>query len=182
VGEEIASVHGAIERNFVPVRPRADGRRGRAKSDVDDCVLFLATFEGGATASFEATRLAAGHLNDHAIELNGDRGSLRFSFEDLNALHFFDATDKRPTQGWRRIEATGAEVRPWAANWWPEGHALGYEHGFVNMAADILGVLGGRKPPVPLPDFEDGFRTQRVLEAALISAREGAAVALASVE
>ncbi len=47
---------------------------------------------------------------------------------------------------------------------------LGYEHGFTNMAADILRVLGGEKPELPLPDFEDAYQTQRVLEAALRSA------------
>ena len=99
----------------------------------------------------------------------------------MNALHFFDATEKRATQGWRRIEATAAGVHPWVASWWPEGHGLGYEHTFVNMAADVLRVLGGKKPEVPIPDFEDAFKTQRVLEAALLSAREGAAVALADV-
>jgi predicted dehydrogenase len=181
VGEELVEVHGAIERNFVASRPKADGRRGRKKSDVDDCVLFLASFSGGATASFEATRLAAGHHNDHAIEIEGERGSLRFSFEDMNALHFFDATEKRVTQGWRRIEATAAGAHPWVGSWWPEGHGLGYEHTFVNMAADVLRVLGGKKPEAPIPDFEDAFKTQRVLEAALLSARQGAAVALADV-
>ena len=30
------------------------------RSTVDDCVLFLARFKGGAVASFEATRLATG--------------------------------------------------------------------------------------------------------------------------
>jgi predicted dehydrogenase len=49
------------------------------------------------------------------------------------------------------------------------------------MAADVLRVLGGAKPELPLPDFEDAFKTQRVLEAALISAREGSAVKLADI-
>jgi predicted dehydrogenase len=71
---------------------------------------------------------------------------------------------------------------PYAANWWPDAHVLGYEHGFVNMAADILRVLAGQPPAVPLPDFEDAWQTQRVLEAALISARERAAVKLEDVK
>jgi predicted dehydrogenase len=181
VGEEIAEVHGAVERTFIDER-RADGRRGRAKSDVDDCVLFLATFAGGATASFEASRLAAGHLNDPAIEINGERGSVRFSFEDMNALSFFDGKEKRAAQGWRRITATAPGVHPYIESWWPEGHGLGYEHTFVNMAADVLRVLGGRRPELPLPDFADALNTQRVLEAASISARTGYAVKLSDIE
>jgi predicted dehydrogenase len=169
VGEEIVEVHGAIERTVV---------KGRG---VDDCVLFLGTFESGATASFEASRLAQGHLNDHTIELNGENGSLRFAFEEMNALSFFDATGSRATQGWRKIVATAPGAHPYVESWWPEGHGLGYEHTFVNQAADMLRVLGGRRPVLPLADFDDAFRTQRVLEAALLSAREGAAVRLAEV-
>ena len=58
---------------------------------------------------------------------------------------------------------------------------LGYEHGFTNMAADIPRVLGRRKPEVPLPDFADGDETQRVLEAAMLSAGSRAAVKLSEV-
>jgi predicted dehydrogenase len=141
----------------------------------------LASFAGGATASFEATRLAPGHFNDNHIEINAERGSLRFSFEMMNILEVFDAREPRRMQGWKSIQCTAGGEHPYAANWWPEGHVLGYEHGFVNQAADIVRVLGGKKPLVPLPDFADAYQTQRVLEAAMISARERAAVLLAQV-
>ena len=180
VGEEIERVHGAIERTFVHERKKLDGK-GKGKSDVDDCVLFLASFAGGATASFEATRLAHGHQNDNSIELNGEKGSLRFAFEDMNLLHFFDADDEPRTAGWRRIMCTSGGNHPYAAQWWPDAHLLGYEHGFTNMAADIVRVLGGAEPELPLPDFEDAYQTQRVLEAALVSAREGCAVPLSEI-
>jgi predicted dehydrogenase len=49
------------------------------------------------------------------------------------------------------------------------------------MASDILNVLGGGRPLVPLPDFEDAYQTQRVLEAALVSARERRSVRMKEV-
>ena len=181
VGEELHEIHGAIERTFVKERelPGSPGKTGR--SDVDDCVLFLASFSGGATASFEATRLAHGHQNDNSIELNGEKGSLRFAFEDMNVLELCEAGDAR-TGGWKRIMCTSAGNHPYAASWWPDAHVLGYEHGFVNMAADICRVLAGGEPEVPLPDFEDAYQTQRVLEAALVSAREHASIKLSQVK
>jgi predicted dehydrogenase len=191
VGREVEEVHGAIERTFVERRPlpgtarsKLAGRKPKtARSDVDDCVLFLASFEGGATASFEATRLAHGHLNDNSIELNGELGSLRFAFEDMNLLWLAEASgpDGTRTAGWRRIMCTSAEHHPYAASWWPDAHVLGYEHGFVNMAADVLRALSGAEPEVPLCDFEDAYQTQRVLEAALASARGRAAVKLSEI-
>jgi predicted dehydrogenase len=180
-GDEVAEVHGAAARTFVRER-RVAGTRTRKKSDVDDALLFLASFRGGALASFEASRVATGHLNQNTIELDGERGALRFAFESMNELWFHDATLGPRSAGWRRIVATSAAGgHPWAASWWPDAHGLGYEHGFVNQAADMAQALGGREPVVPLPDFADAYETSRVLEAARIAVRERCAVPLREV-
>ena len=184
MGEEIVEVHGAVAPTFVHERPLAGapGQAGKTgRSDVDDAVLFLATFAGGAVASFEASRLSAPHQNASSIEIAGEKGSLRFDFEDMNLLHFHDASDGPREGGWRRIMCTSAGNHPYVASWWPDAHLLGYEHGFVNMLADVLRVLGGEEPEVPLPDFADAYETQRVLEAALLAARERRAVDLREV-
>jgi predicted dehydrogenase len=76
---------------------------------------------------------------------------------------------------------TSAGNHPYAAAWWPDAHVLGYEHGFVNMAADIVRVLAGGAPEVPLPDFADAWQTQRVLEAAVVAARERCSVRLSEI-
>jgi predicted dehydrogenase len=180
VGEEITEIHGAVERTFVRERALPGNPKRRGRSDVDDCVLFVASFAGGATACFEASRLAHGHQNDNGIEINGERGSLRFAFEDMNLLHVCESGDAR-TGGWKRIMCTSAGHHPYASAWWPDAHVLGYEHGFVNMAADVCRALAGAEPEVPLPDFADAFETQRVLEAALVSARERRALKLREV-
>ena len=149
---------------------------------MDDVVLFLATFKGGATASFEASRLAHGHQNRNTLEVNGEKGSLAFDFEDMNVLRYMDAGDDPTTAGWRRIMCTSAGNHPYADAWWPDAHVIGYEHGFTNMAADVVRALSGRKPLVPLPDFADAYETQRVLEAAMLSARERSAIKMSEVK
>lgn len=181
LGDEIVEVHGAVARTFITERV-IPGSTKTGKSDVDDAVLFLASFKGGAVASFEASRVAFGHQNDNSIEVNGEKGSLRFSFEDMNVLGYADATAPRATSGWTRIMATEGAHHPYVKAWWPSAHVLGYEHGFVNMAADILRVLAGQEPEAPLPDFDDAYQTQRVLEAALLSAKERTAIKLAQVK
>lgn len=181
LGDEIVEVHGAVARTFITERV-IPGSTKTGKSDVDDAALFLASFKGGAVASFEASRVAFGHQNDNSIEVNGEKGSLRFSFEDMNVLWHADATAPRATSGWTRIMATEGAHHPYVKAWWPSAHVLGYEHGFVNMAADILRVLAGQEPEAPLPDFDDAYQTQRVLEAALLSAKERTAIKLAQVK
>jgi predicted dehydrogenase len=176
--DEIDVVHGATSRTFVKQRKVPGG--GKARSDVDDALLFLAGFKGGAVASFEASRAATGHLNRNTIELNGSKGSLRFDFEDMNVLQLYEAKDGGQTDGWRRIMCTHPH-HTYAGAWWPDAHVLGYEHGFVNMAADILAVLAGGIPEVPMPDFADAYETQRVLEAALRAVQSRCAVKLSEV-
>jgi predicted dehydrogenase len=184
-GEEVTEVIGSVAETFIKEReiPQqgsaggiaagAAGAKGRmGKSDVDDAVLFIARMSGGGLASFEATRLATGNQNRNKIEINGEKGSVRFDFEDMNYLDYYDATQPRKQQGWTRIMVTHGGDHPYVGNWWPDAHIIGYEHGFINQAADIMSVLGGKQPVVPLPDFEDAYKTQQVLEAAIVSAEQ----------
>ena len=194
-GEEIVTVEGAIEHTFIEERAVIEGSAGgeiggagaataatTAPSTVDDAVLFLARLTGGGIASFEASRLATGYHNAHRFEIHGDRGALRFDFERMNELGFYDLTGAGATQGWTTIDVTrGPDGHPYAAAWWPASHGLGYEHAFVNQAADILAVIGGGTPLVPLPDFADALETQKVLHAAIESARDRTPVDIADV-
>lgn len=181
-GQEITEIPGAIVETFVKERALLDGSGRKGQSDVDDVVAFLARFSGGASASFEATRLAHGHQNRNTLEVNGTKGSASFDFEHMNLLRYCDATMPKRLRGWTEIMCTSAADHPWAGAWWPDAHVIGYEHGFVNMAADIVRVLGGEQPTAPLPDFEDAYRTQVVLEGALVAARERALVELSRFE
>ena len=193
-GEEITEISGAIAETFIKRRKLmtgvvAGGIAGGLKSSgktgpvtVDDCVLFLARFSGGAVASFEAARQATGNQNCNGFEINGTKGSIKFNFERMNELEFYDATLPRAVQGWTTIMCTHAGDHPYVDAWWPDAHLIGYEHGFVNQAYDILRVLGGQKPVVPLPDFNDAYQTQRVLEAVMLSVKAKGPVKLSAVK
>jgi hypothetical protein len=189
-GEEIVTVDGAIEHTFIEERALLEGGPGgeiagagattseaKGRSTVDDAVLFIGRLSGGGLASFEATRLATGYHNANRIEIHGERGAIRFDFERMNELGFYDASGDGATPGWTTIDVTrGGDGHPYAGAWWPDSHGLGYENTFVNQAADMLEVIGGGEPVVPLPDFADALETQKVLSAALISAREHAPI------
>jgi predicted dehydrogenase len=193
-GEEITEISGAIAETFIKERKLVAGATaggiaagvgagaGTGPVTVDDAVLFLARFSGGAVASYEAARQATGNQNRNGFEINGSRGAIKFDFERMNELQYYDATRPRAVQGWTTIMCTHGGDHPYSENWWPDAHVLGYEHGFVNQAYDILRVLEGQEPVVPLPDFADAYETQRVLEAALISAVEHRPVAIKDVK
>ena len=46
----------------------------------------------------------------------------------------------------------------------------------------MIRVLAGRKPVIPIPDFEDAYQTQRILEAGLIAAKTKAWVKMTQVK
>ena len=175
-GDEIIEVTGALETRFIQQRPVPGG--GTGPSTVDDCVGFLARFRSGAVGSFEASRLATGHANSNRLEINGELGSLSFDVERMNELEWFDNTVDAGRRGWTTIMCTTAGVHPYVEAYWPPGHALGYEHQFISQAADMIREISGGSAVVALADFDDAYRTQRVLDAALISARQRQAVSL----
>ena len=59
---------------------------------------------------------------------------MKFDFERMNELQYYDATLPRAVQGWSTIMCTHGGDHPYVANWWPDAHIIGYEHGFTNQA------------------------------------------------
>ncbi len=163
---EIAEVTGMLT-TFIPERPLPDGS-GMGKVTVDDTAAFLARFQSGATGVFETSRVALGRKNFMHIEINGSRGSIFWNAEDPNWLWLYSLDDPPAIRGFRKIMVT-EEVHPYAQNWWPTGHILGYEHTFVHAVLEFCEALGeGRNPT---PDFLDGVKAQAVLEAVAASGR-----------
>lgn len=180
-GEEITEVVAHME-TFVKERPtgamigglsaatnKKGGKVEMAKINVDDAVVMLARLSGGGVGTFEATRFAQGEKNGSKIEINGEKGAIKFAFEDMNWLEFYDASLNAREQGWIKISATTGE-HPYAGAYWPAGHIIGYEHTFINQASDILKVIGDGDYKKMQPDFENAAKTQAVLAAASESA------------
>ena len=132
-------------------------------------------FENGALGSFEATRFATGRKNHLTFEIYGSEGALAFDLERMNELQFYSRQDPEHARGFRTILAT-EPVHPYVAHWWPPGHTIGYEHTFVHAVADFIEAI--ERGTTIEPNFEDGVRCIRVLEAGLQSAASGARVSV----
>ena len=194
-GDEVEEVVGATMETVIKERNILEGTGGeisgrgastalkKGASTVDDIVLFIARMESGALATFEATRLSTGYKNNNRLEIHGEKGAIRFNFESMNELDFYDATQPENVQGWTTINVTNGNAdHPYAGAWWPVAHILGYEHSFINQTADILNVLGGREALVPLPDFADSYKVQRILAAVVESDKNRAPVKLSEIQ
>ncbi|MER2135798.1 MAG: Gfo/Idh/MocA family oxidoreductase [Arthrobacter sp.] len=178
-GKKLTEVSGILE-TLVDSRPLPDsggadgglgGPRGtgtaRGTVTVDDVALFTGRFEDGVLATFEATRMATGRKNALRLEVSGTAGAVSFDLEDLNFLEFYDFTAPGDRQGFTRIMVT-EPVHPYVSAWWPAGHSLGYEHGFVHQARDFVDAIAGGSQPAP--SFADGLQVQEVLDSVSRSA------------
>jgi predicted dehydrogenase len=194
-GDEVSEVVGATLETVVKERVILESGGGEISgrgaatgqkmgaSTVDDIVLFVARMASGAVATFEASRLSTGYKNANRLEIHGEKGAIRFNFERMNELDWFDATLPEELQGWSTINVTNGNAgHPYAGAWWPVAHILGYEHSFINQAADIFSVLGGQDAVVPLPDFSDAYQVQRVLAAVVESDKHRSPVGLADIK
>ncbi len=172
-----------LQKTFITSRPLVQKMEGlsaqasadapRGTVDVDDGTVFIAEFENGALGVFEATRFAQGHKNDLSIEINGDKGSIKFVFERMNELQYYSADDEPGTQGFRLIQATEG-IHPYMTAWWPTGHVIGYEHTFVHEIYEFVRAIVNDTPTVP--SFYDGVKCCQVIDAVELSSQRRAAV------
>jgi myo-inositol 2-dehydrogenase/D-chiro-inositol 1-dehydrogenase len=159
----------AMTETFVKERPHA--LTGRVeKVGIDDASAFLARFQNGSLATFEATRYARGHKALYTLEINGEQASIFWDLHDLHRLEYFDHRDEGRLRGWRSIHVTDGD-HPYMKNWWVPGLQIGYEHTFIHQVADFLTGLG--EGQIPGPTFRDGLATDYVTDAVLRSARNG---------
>ena len=169
-GQRIRSVS-ALTETFVKERPLPSASAGLSASGngagtgpvtVDDAALFLARLDGGAVATYEATRFATGRKNGIRVEINGSLGSVAFDFERMNELEFYDGTLPATEQGFSRILVTEPD-HPYMAAWWPAGHPIGYEHSFTHEMRDLIEAVATGQDPAP--SFTDALQVQLVLDA-----------------
>jgi predicted dehydrogenase len=180
---EITRVSGDL-RTFVDERETEDGET-RAVT-VDDAYSAQAAFENGAMGTFEASRFATGHHNDHTIEVHGSDGSLKFALERLNELEY-KSSDSR---GYETILVTDPGD-PYVDHWWPPGHVIGWEHTFVHENYEFLSAVAeseeggdggdGGAGEESYPSFADAFAVQQVLDAIEQSDESGEWVSVSTV-
>jgi predicted dehydrogenase len=178
---EVAAVS-AIVKTYIADRPlqsglsdalgtaRISGLIERGPVDVDDEVLTLLKFEGGAVGSLEATRNAHGRNNFLTFEVHGDRGSLAFNYERRDELQFSAADDPNDRRGFRTIY-TGPPHPHGQALWPIPALGIGYGETKIIECRDFVEAVVTGNPVSP--DVEDGYAVARICDALLASGEAG---------
>ena len=180
----------AMMKTFVKERPVPGAGAGTFESGggssgqmgevtVEDASFMLASFENGALGSFESSRFAGGRKNYNSFEVYGSKGSICFDLERMNELEYINLEDPGDEQGFRTIPVSLGS-HPYMANWWAPGHIIGYGNTFVHAVCDFIKAVdtGG----AITPNLWDGVKIMKVLEAGILSAKEGRTVKVSGVK
>jgi predicted dehydrogenase len=140
------------------------------KVDVDDACGLLVEFASGTRGMLEANRCATGWKNHLSFEINGSRGSIYFDWERNNELHYYSTEDEFEAQGYRRIVM--GPGHPNGQYFWPiAGINIGYtEATAVNLQQMLNAIVEDTEFD---PSFEDGWRIEEIVDAALESHEKG---------
>src|SRR5262249_19251783 len=150
-------------------RPIAPGAAERRRGEGDDAARVIVRFARGGRGSIEASRGATGRKRDLWFEGAGGKGALRFTQERLNELLYYRVGGDPRHAGFQRIEA-GPEHHPYGLFCVAPGHQLGFNDLKTIEAADFLAAIAGGPPKGP--DFREAWEIQKVIDAALRSAKE----------
>ena len=148
-------------------RPLENDPTRMGEVTVDDSAAFLARFENGVLGTFEATRYAAGNKDRFSFEINGEKGSVRFSYNHPGALEYFTWDDPPRDGGFKTIYLGNAD-QPYS--WWPNVLPVGYGDTFVNEMYELVSAL--QEGRAPSPGFEAGVKCQAIVEAVIKSIEE----------
>ena len=155
-----------------PERKGIDGQIW--KTNADEAFYALAKLKCGACGTFEVSKVTVGTNDDIYVEIFGEDGALRFDLMQPNFLEFYDNISiKAPYggySGFTRIECTQRYDEP--GGFFPSCKApINLLRGHVhNMYCMLENVYSGRNSH---PDFYDGIKVNRIMEAAYKSSVSG---------
>ena len=189
---EICAVNSVLT-NWVPERPlqsggtdklgasdkTASGPKGAV--DVDDEVMTLLRFYGGAVGSLEATRNAWGRSNYLTFEIHGTEGSILFDYEQRDQLQVCfagDGGDPADRRGFRTV-FTGPS-HPYGGGLWPiPALGIGYGETKIIEVYDLCrAIVDGTSVR---PNFSDGYQVALICDAITDSSAKETWVSVPSV-
>ena len=164
---EIIEVNADV-RTVIKQRPVTRGSSEMKPVEVDDVARILVNFGRGCGGTIEANWIQTGRKMQLGFELTGEKGSLVFTQERFNELHFYRAGGDPKTNGFTKIE-TGPQHQPYGSFCVAGGHGLGFNDLKTIEIAEFLGGIGAGKSVGP--DFREACAIQKVVDAAVHSSK-----------
>lgn len=141
-----------------------------------DGANVMCRFANGARGLIDFSRVATGRKFMQTYEVYGTRGSLSYSYDEVNRLRFYSNADATGRRGFRAIDV-GPENATYRAFLPLPNFALGYNETKIIEAAEVIrSITTGQKM---WPTFETGHHICQIVDACMDSARHGRWVSIA---
>lgn len=181
----VGRVSSLIADNYitVPKRPKVDGLGyGDASPEVNektewgditnpDGTNILCTFENSARGVVDFSRTATGRKFMQTYEVYGTKGSIAYTFDEVNRLRFYSNDDPIDRRGFREIDV-GPEHPTYAAFLPLPNFALGYNESKIIEIAEVIKSITSNE--AMWPTFETGHHICQIVDACMASSDQRA--------
>lgn len=156
----------ALTNTVIRERPVSMGSEETKEVENDDIVILLAKYENGAIATLSSSRIATGRKNNLTFEIQGTKGTVHYSLENLNDVHVYFHDDARVDRGFRKV-LLGNDHEGYSAFQPAPGIAIGFNDFKILETHEVLASVANNAPYTC--DFNFGYKIDRIIEAVLES-------------
>ncbi|MES5100754.1 Gfo/Idh/MocA family oxidoreductase [Agrobacterium sp. BA1120] len=133
-----------------------------------DATNLLCRFANGASGIVDFSRVATGRKFKQTYEIYGTKGSLAYTYDEINRLRFYSNDDRIGRSGFREIDV-GPESANFKAFLPLPNFGLGYnESKIIEVAEVVRSITTGTQM---WPTFETGHHICQIVDACMESSR-----------
>lgn len=165
---DIVTVCGDLE-TVVKMRPEKAGSSVMLPVENEDQAHAMVRFDTGAMGVIETSRIACGRKMGLSYVVTGTKGTLSFTQERMAELQLYRHDEPANRQGFKTL-LVGPEHPDYAPFCNGAGHGIGFNDQKTVEIRDLIeGIALGKDM---WPDFTEGWKVSRILDAILCSHQE----------
>jgi len=154
----------AMMKTFVTQRPSAVDSPEKETVDVDDAVMFGAEFRSGAMGVFQASRNATSRPDHWRVEIDAEKGAVIYDKYADTRIQLNMSVGPARHAGWVDLNIPAR---------WRFSNQYGADEHRNQVDHFIESIRSGQ---TPAPSFNDGLKTERVMDAVVRSSQSGKTV------
>lgn len=168
LGSEIRQVIGDME-TVIKQRPNPQDLSQLVAVENEDQATALVRFANGCMGTIETSRIACGRKMGLSYVITGTKGSITYTQERMAELKLYLHNDDPARQGFKTI-LTGP-LHPDYKNFCiSAGHGIGFNDQKTVEIRDLVNGIANNCEMYP--DFEEGFKVSRILDAIALSCQQ----------
>ncbi len=163
-----------------PRRPKIDGLAYGEQVTLDgtedwadvtnpDATNVMCRFENGASGIIDFSRVATGRKFMQTYEIYGTKGSLAYTYDEVNRIRYYSNDDPTGRRGFREIDV-GPENETYKAFLPLPNFALGYNESKIIEVAEVIRSIVSQQPM--WPTFENGHHIAQIVDACMTSSEK----------